>query len=396
MAEVQEIAIATIQRGERIRQDLGDIPSLAASIAKIGLLHPIVLDPQLKLIVGGRRLEAYRQLGRTRIPAMIAQSFTDIEQALYAERDENIERKAWTPSEAVAMANVLELWERAEAQARMREGQQRGGARGGRPRKDVQKTSGQNLTRGSRDNTTRSKARAAKTVGISRVTLAKAQEVVKAAQADPERYGDLVTKMDTTGKVDGAHRLLRKRQQVAHLRAREQPTAAFDGTYDVIVLDPPWPVAVQGREARPQQVGLPYTTMTVAEIQALHLPMAQDCHVWLWTTPHFLLDAGRCLDAWQLRFVCCFAWCKPGGMQPMDLPQFNCEFVLYARQGHPTFVETRAFPMWFQAPRGRHSAKPAFFYDLVRRVTAGRRLDMFNRRPIPGFERWGNEVATEA
>ena len=48
-------------------------------------------------------------------------------------------------------------------------------------------------------------------------------------------------------------------------------------------------------------------------------------------------------------------------MQPMDLPQFNCEFVLYARQGHPTFVETRAFPMWFQAPRGAIVPSPRSF-----------------------------------
>jgi ParB family chromosome partitioning protein len=98
MAEVQEIAIATIQRGERIRQDLGDIPSLAASIAKLGLLHPIVLDPQLKLIVGARRLEAMRQLGHKRIPATIAETFADIAQALCAERDENVEGRNSPPA----------------------------------------------------------------------------------------------------------------------------------------------------------------------------------------------------------------------------------------------------------------------------------------------------------
>ena len=79
----------------------------------------------------------------------------------------------------------------------------------------------------------------------------------------------------------------------------------------------------------------------------------------------------------------------------MGLPQFTTEFALYARRGNATLLDTTNLPTHFEAPRGEHSAKPDVFYAMVRRVTAGRRLDMFNRRPIEGFEGWGYEAPRE-
>lgn len=43
---------------KRQRQDVGSITNLVASIAKYGQIHPIVIDRNGELIVGGRRLAA--------------------------------------------------------------------------------------------------------------------------------------------------------------------------------------------------------------------------------------------------------------------------------------------------------------------------------------------------
>ena len=44
--------IASIRVGERRRKDMGDIASLARSIADVGLLHAVVVTPDGRLIAG--------------------------------------------------------------------------------------------------------------------------------------------------------------------------------------------------------------------------------------------------------------------------------------------------------------------------------------------------------
>jgi hypothetical protein len=61
------IPTATIKVGERHRRDLGDIDAVAQNIAGIGLLHPIVTDPDGRLLgYGGLRhallLPPYRKI----------------------------------------------------------------------------------------------------------------------------------------------------------------------------------------------------------------------------------------------------------------------------------------------------------------------------------------------
>lgn len=182
---------------------------------------------------------------------------------------------------------------------------------------------------------------------------------------------------------------VKQRLEEVVAREAEAPT----GLFDVVVIDPPWPMEKIEREVRPNQTGFDYPTMSEEELAVLNIPAADDCHMWLWTTHRFLPMALRLLDTWDFKYVCAFTWHKPGGFQPIGLPQYNCEFALYARRGTPQFIDTKAFSVCFDAPRGAHSEKPELFYDMVRRVTGGRRLDMFNRRAIDGFAGWGKEAA---
>src|SRR5215472_17749254 len=116
-------ALAQIKVGTRHRKDMGDIESLAASMADVGLLHSVVICPDGRLIAGERRLRAAKLLGWTEIPVTIV----DLDAIVRGEFAENIYRKALTLSEAVAIARALEPLEKAAAKARQREGARRGG-----------------------------------------------------------------------------------------------------------------------------------------------------------------------------------------------------------------------------------------------------------------------------
>lgn len=233
-----------------------------------------------------------------------------------------------------------------------------------------------------------SREQAASIVGVSARYVSDAKRLATVA---PDLF-DAVRAGTTT--LPAAVRESGRRVAAERLDAVEVKQAkAAAGLYDVIVLDPPWPIEKIERDVRPNQGAMDYPTMTEGQIRELSLPMADDCHVWLWTTHRFLPLALSLLVGWGLRYVCTFVWHKPGGFQPVGLPQLNCEFALYARRGSPLFLDTRALPVCFGAPRGAHSEKPAAFYDVVRRVTGGRRLDMFNRRAIDGFDGWGKEAS---
>ena len=66
-----EVKLDEVVVGDRVRRGVGDVASLAASIEDLGLLQPIVITSDKRLICGARRLAACRQLGWAEIPATV-------------------------------------------------------------------------------------------------------------------------------------------------------------------------------------------------------------------------------------------------------------------------------------------------------------------------------------
>lgn len=219
MSEVRW-AINRIDIGNRYRTELGDISDLAASIKKLGLLHPIVVTSAGLLVAGHRRLEACRTLGWKRVPVTVVTSFEDAETMLSAERDENVCRLDMTPGEKASLGMALEALERPKAQERVAATQAKPGDRVGSG-----KISGPTGRRGE----VRQIVGAA--VGLSGTTYQRAAAVVRASEdeslSDDVRQQCIEARkdMDKTGKVVPSYNRVARLTGLNPVRAHRDPKA---------------------------------------------------------------------------------------------------------------------------------------------------------------------------
>ena len=225
-------------------------------------------------------------------------------------------------------------------------------------------------------------------IGVSKDQSSNWQRIASIPEAAFEQYIASTPEITTAGAV----KLARKIEYEKDMQLKNKEIEGPEGLYNVIVIDPPWPVHKIERDVRPNQIDLDYPVMTIDEIINLDIPAADNCHIFLWTTQKYLPYAIDILKKWDMKYILTFVWHKPGGFQPVGLPQYNSEFCIYARKGTPKFIDTKSFFTCFAANRKKHSEKPIEFYSTIKRVTSPPRLDMFARKKIDGFVPWGNEI----
>jgi len=93
------LAINSITIKRQLRENNGNLSTLENSIRKLGLLFPIIVDFNNVLISGKRRLEACRNAGITKIPALKLDIDADSMTALDIRSDENLCRQPLSSKE---------------------------------------------------------------------------------------------------------------------------------------------------------------------------------------------------------------------------------------------------------------------------------------------------------
>jgi N6-adenosine-specific RNA methylase IME4 len=353
----------------RHRRDMGDIDGLADSIREVGLLHPIVVNKNGTLIAGERRIKAVEALGWRDIPVHIV----EIDKIARGEAHENFNRKDFTPSEAVSIKRELEP--EMKAAAKERQG----------TRTDKHPANFAESSRGD------ARKKTAAFTGRSYLSLDKAEAIVKAAEAEPEKFGKILEDMDRTGRVNGPFKRLKVIKQSESIRL-EPPPLPNHGPYRVIAADPPWPYEI--RKDDPSHRGThPYPQMSIADVCALKVATIahDDCLLWLWTTNHHMREALGVLDAWGFQQKTILTWVKDK-MGLGDWLRGQTEHCLLATRGKPIVQLTNQTTV-LHAPSRAHSQKPVEFYEFVEKLCpASRYAELFQREARPNWDGHGDEV----
>jgi N6-adenosine-specific RNA methylase IME4 len=168
-------------------------------------------------------------------------------------------------------------------------------------------------------------------------------------------------------------------------------------SYDLVVIDPPWPFKTWSQAGQAKSGSSHYRIMTIDKIMALPVRGLLKDHavVLLWATGAMLAQAIDVMRAWGVSFKTELAWRK---VTRNGKVRVGCGF--WARTMHePVLLGTVGKPPKFTLPScfdglaREHSRKPDEFYRMISERTPGlRRADLFAREHREGWDCWGDEV----
>ncbi|MBD5455801.1 MAG: DNA methyltransferase [Lachnospiraceae bacterium] len=172
------------------------------------------------------------------------------------------------------------------------------------------------------------------------------------------------------------------------------------GNYSIIYADPPWRYdqkVMQGAADRH------YPTMTMDELCAL--PVAdladRDSALFMWATFPKLPEALQLVKAWGFTYrSVAFVWLKKNKkadswFQGLGFwTRGNAEICLLATKGHPK-RQAANIHQFIISPIETHSKKPDEAREKIVALMGNLpRVELFARQTPPGWDVWGNEVAS--
>lgn len=338
--------------------------AFVADLEQRGLQVPLEITNAGVVLDGHVRLEAALELGWEKVQVRVVSPSDEVEYLLLAA----LQRRQLSQSQKAALVVELNQYRQLQEEGR---------------RRSLANLNGQPADVAALPARGRSRERAARLAGVSPRTI---QHVTTVQQADPELFDRV-----KDGKVpanEAARQVLQER------RDRELPVRPPlpAGCWDLVLADPPWPMA--GRRGSGRSVVNHYPTMPFEEIAALELPVANDALLFLWAVNSMLPVALEVLALWGFEYQTQFAWLKDQiGLGHWNRTQH--ELLLVGRRGKfPVPPPKLRSSSVIEGKRGRHSEKPESAYELIERMFPdAKRLELFGRGPArPGWDSWGNQA----
>ena len=175
------------------------------------------------------------------------------------------------------------------------------------------------------------------------------------------------------------------------------------GRARAILADPPWQFTNRTGKIAPEHRRLRrYGTMTLREI--MELPVAQvaapAAHLYLWVPNALIADGLEVMRRWGFTYKSNLVWYKvrkDGGPDRRGVGFYFrnvTELVLFGTRGknNRTLRPGRTQPNIMISRKREHSRKPDELHGIVEACSPGPYLELFARKPQPGWMTWGNEV----
>lgn len=347
MKETQEIELGKITDTEP-KRDHGDISDLKASIREVGLINPITVNKNYRLLAGRRRFQAVSELGWNKIPVRILKSEDEVDdyRIAYAE---NVARKDLTDAERAACTKDLDGLLRKKF--------------GSQPQGKHRSSSLSTI-----DNEGWSQEKTADVLGLSRTTVLRDIQIATAIEENPE--------------------LANKKSGAAILRAwKKKATPELPpGKFNVIYADPPWQYSnsqlggsAEGHyQTLSQEEIKNYQDKTRRKIDDL---IHKNAVLFLWVTNAFLKEGLEICGSWGFDYKTNWVWLKDKSAYG-KLGFYNYgqhEFLFIGIKGSFLPKENSLVPSLITAPKSKHSRKPAMFYELIESMYPPPYIELFSR-----------------
>lgn len=392
------ILISAVVIGDKRRDVKSDyVQKLADSIKQVGLINPITITSDNRLIAGYHRLQAFQLLGEIRIPAVVL-SLSSL-QARLAELDENLIRNDLSVLErGEQLEERKAIYEELYPETRYDSSERMTSVRHGEDISVCRPA----FTEDTADKTGQSRRTVEQEIQISRdispevkdkirdTELAdRKTDLLRLSRMEPEKQAEVVDRVlsGRSNNVKSAIIESNREERIEALGSPELPT----GEYSVIMADPPW--RYQFSETSSREIENQYPTMDLSEIRSLTVPAADDSILFMWTTAPKLEEAFSVLNSWGFTYKTCAIWDKERKGMGYYF-RINHEILLVATKGKfPAPSPENRPDSIIRSPRGEHSKKPEEFYEIIEAMyPEASKLEMFCRSPREGWNAWGNEV----
>jgi N6-adenosine-specific RNA methylase IME4 len=255
-----------------------------------------------------------------------------------------------------------------------------GGEHGGRKRID-----------GSRLEPSIKRPTLSETLGVSPAAAKKIAHVAQQLAALPPSTREEIAQREKT-----LAEARRETKAVEVRRAVSLPTAK----HRVIYADPPWSYNDKADAGSVQSGGAArhYPTMSIAELCAMPVASicADDAVLFLWVTSPLLFEAAAVIRAWGFSYKASFVWDKVRH----NMGHYNSvrhEFLLICTKGSCTPDHVELFDSVQSIEKTTHSTKPPEFRRIIDTLYPhGKRIELFARERVPGWDAFGFEAQPAA